>query len=334
MEGSQRLSVERLRRWQRLEYGMFIHYGLTTFAPSSSLDVQEVRHYDPSDLDVDQWVQVARDAGMRYIILTAKHSRSGGFSIWPSEHTDFSVASAPEKTDVVGEFVRACEEHEIRPALYLGGDRYNVPGGMIQGPTKDDFFYVTREYLDFTLAQLEELLTWYGPIEEIWLDGPRKYRTAGRWEITRHIASLQPETVIAMNGDWEDNGRQPQMKTYAWPSDVIVIEAGVPPIWGIDPWRNLAWGPYGSAVEEPLPYYLPVENCTLAHHNSFGWWWGPDVAPRSVEELLGVRLLCHARNANCVFNVTPSPEGKIAGNQVQALFETRDRWESLSQRIR
>jgi alpha-L-fucosidase len=92
--------------------------------------------------------------------------------------------------------------------------------------------------------------------------------------------------------------------------------------------------PSGNAREEPLPYYLPVENCTIAHPNSYGWWWGPEVEPRSVEELIGIRFLCEARNANCIFNVTPSPEGKIPEDQAQALFEMRDKRKSLSQRIR
>jgi alpha-L-fucosidase len=308
---------------------MFIHYSLATFTSEErGADIQPIELYNPTDLDVDQWVRVARDAGMTYIILTARHTRDGGFCTWPTKQSDFSVANAPVRTDVVGEFVKACDKHGIRPALYLGGDRYNVPDGMVGNP-RQPFFYVTREFMDLTLAQLEELLTDYGEIEEVWFDGPHKYGITGRQELIDHIASLQPETVVAMNGTWEDNGRHPQMKPYAWPSDLIAIEAGVPPIWGTDPWRRLAWKPNGKEADEPLPYYLPVENCTLAHEGSFGWWWGPNVRPRSVQELLGLRLLCHARNANCVLNVTPDPAGRIPEDQTAALRETRQRWEAL-----
>ncbi|MFW6146738.1 MAG: alpha-L-fucosidase, partial [Planctomycetota bacterium] len=328
----QRLSVERLDRWRRLEYGMFIHYGLATFTSQQrGAGVQPVELYRPTDLDVDQWVRVARDAGMRYVILTAKHSRDGGFCNWPTEHSDFSVARSPVKTDVVGAFVTACRTHGVKPAIYIGGDRYNVPGGMV-GNARHPFFYVNRAYMDLLLAQLDELLTWYGPIEQVWFDGPHKYGVPGRWELTEHIAARQPETVVAMNGTWEDNGKQPQMKPYAWPSDVIVIEAGVPPIWGTNPWRKLPWDPAGNPADPDapgLPYYLPVENCTLAHTGSYGWWWGPHVRPRSVEELLGVRLLCKARNANCVLNVTPDRRGRIPDDQAAALFDVRDKMESL-----
>mgnify|MGYP006280825577 CR=1 FL=1 len=331
-EGNQRLSVERLQRWEELEYGMFIHYGLSTFASAEGLGSGDhpVSLYNPTDLDVEQWVRVAREAGMKYIIMNAKHVRAGGFSMWPTEQSDFSVANAPESTDVVGEFVKACEKHDIRPALYIGGDRHNMSSDdFAMGPTKDQFFYVTRRYLDFTMAQVEELLTWYGPIEEIWFDGPQKYGAAGRRELTEHIESLQPETLVSMNADWEDNGRHPQMKPYAWPSDTIAIEAGVPPIWGTNSWRKLPWDRAGNAVGDTRPYYIPVENCTIAHQDSYGWWWGPDVKPRSLEELLGVRLLCHARNANCVFNVTPSPEGKIPEDQARRLAQVREAYEHV-----
>lgn len=329
-QGNQRLSVDRLDRWRELRYGMFIHYSLATFTSQERGDgVQPIELYNPSALDVDQWVQVARDAGMRYIILSAKHTRDGGFCTWPTKHSEFSVANAPVKTDVIGEFVQACAKHGIKPAIYIGGDRYNVPNGMI-GNAGAPFWEVSREFMELLKAQLNELLTWYGPLEEIWFDGPHKYGLMGRWELTRFIAERQPDTVIAMNGTWEDDdGKQPRMKPFAWPSDVIVIEAAVPPIWGTDNWRQLGWDPTGNVVDEPLPYYIPVENCTIAHMGSYGWWWGPNCRPRSLEELLGIRLLCHARNANCVFNVAPDRRGQIPADQVKALLKLQRRWETL-----
>ena len=325
-EGAQRLSVERLDRWRALDYGMFIHYGLATFT-SEELGggKHPIEHYQPLELDVDQWVRVARDAGMSYVILTAKHARDGGFSNWPSRYTDFSVARAPEKTDVVGAFVNACHKHGVKPALYMGGDFHNVPGGQI-GNARHDFFTVTRPFMDHMLAQLDELVTEYGPLEELWFDGPHKYGVAGRNEITDLIASRQPDAVVAMNGTWEDNGRAPQMKAYAWPSDVIVIEAGVPPIWGTGPWRKLPWDRLGHRLDEPVDYYLPVENCVIGHTGSFGWWWGPNCRARNVAELLGIKLLCRERNANCVLNAAPDRRGKIPDDQARGFREVAE-WE-------
>ena len=82
-------------------------------------------------------------------------------------------------------------------------------------------------------------------------------------------------------------------------------------------------------TRSPLPYNLPVENCGIAHLGGPGWWWGPNCRARSVAELLGIRLLCHVRNANCVFNVTPDIRGKIPDDQAKALFDLRKTYESL-----
>lgn len=270
IQGHQRLSIDRLNRWRDLDYGMFIHYGLATFTSQErGGGIQPIEMYQPTELDVDQWVRVAKDAGMNYIILTAKHCRDGGFSIWPTKQSDFSVANAPERTDVIGEFVKACDKYGVKPAIYIGGDRYNIPNGMVGG-TREPWFEVSREYMDLTLGQLEELLTWYGQIEEVWFDGPHKYGLFGRWELTRHIASLQPDAIVAMNGTWEDHGRKPQMKPYAWPSDLLVIEAGVPPIWGTNCWKHLDWDPTGNLVNPP-PSLLPT--CGKLRYSPYWLLW-------------------------------------------------------------
>jgi len=108
--GQQRHTVERLDRWRSLGYGMFIHFSLATFTSDQRQGgVQPITHYNPTELDVDQWVQVARDAGMRYIILSAKHTRDGGFCTWPTKHSEYSVAHSPVKTDVIEAFTKACD---------------------------------------------------------------------------------------------------------------------------------------------------------------------------------------------------------------------------------
>jgi alpha-L-fucosidase len=265
---------------------------------------------------------------MNYIILSVKHRRDGGFSLWPTKGSDFSVAHAPDKTDVAGVFVEACRKHDIKPAFYLGGDEYNVPGGII-GDVRHDFFEVSRAYMDHTLSELDELLSWYGPIEEIWFDGPHKFGVTGRRELTDHIAGIQPDTVIAMNGTWEDDGKGIQVKPHTWPSDVVVIEAGVPPIWSGDNWRALTWDQLGNPLDTPRAYYMPVENCSIAHVGGFGWWWAPTTQARSLEELLGIRLLCHTRNSNCVFNVTPDRRGLVPDDQARVLIDLREKWEAM-----
>src|SRR4051812_43295333 len=111
-KGSQRLSIDALRKWEVLGYGMFIHFGMSTFVGQELPSGNEPSStYAPTQLDVDQWVQVARDAGMKYAVLTAKHV--AGHCLWPSKFTDYDVETSASKTDVVGEFVRACEKHGL-----------------------------------------------------------------------------------------------------------------------------------------------------------------------------------------------------------------------------
>src|SRR6266511_1910874 len=108
-KGSQRLSVARLQAWERQLYGMFIHFGMNTFLGEDIPKADApARDYCPDKLDVDQWVSVARDSGMTYAVLTAKHLT--GHCLWPSKCTDYTVANSGNRTDVVLKFVRACEK--------------------------------------------------------------------------------------------------------------------------------------------------------------------------------------------------------------------------------
>ena len=116
--GAQRLSVERLKSWEALGYGMFIHFGMSTFDGKELSDGRApATLYAPDALDVDQWVSVARDAGMKYAVLTAKHV--AGHCLWPSRHTAYTVANSTDKTDVCERFVNACAEEGRAAGLLL-----------------------------------------------------------------------------------------------------------------------------------------------------------------------------------------------------------------------
>lgn len=98
-------------------YGMFIHFGVNTFSGDEWSDgTVPVSAYNPTRLDCDQWVRVARDAGFRYVLLITKHH--DGFCLWDSKYTDYDVASSPVKTDVVGEVSKACKKYGLQFAIY------------------------------------------------------------------------------------------------------------------------------------------------------------------------------------------------------------------------
>jgi hypothetical protein len=115
--GAQRLSVERLQDREALGYGMFLHFGMSTFDGRELSDGRSpAALYAPDALDVDQWASVARDAGMKYAVLTAKHVAL--HCLWPSRHTGYTVANSTDRTDVCERFVDACRRRGVRPGFY------------------------------------------------------------------------------------------------------------------------------------------------------------------------------------------------------------------------
>ncbi len=147
--------------YQQMEFIGFIHFTVNTFTDREwGYGSESPEIFDPSQLDPDQWARVAAEAGMKELILTAKHH--DGFCLWPSEYTDHSVRNSPWKNgegDLVGDFVAACRRHGLKVGLYLSPwDRNHAD-------------YGTPAYLDYYRNQLRELLTRYGEITEIWVDG-------------------------------------------------------------------------------------------------------------------------------------------------------------------
>jgi alpha-L-fucosidase len=197
--------------WMQLGYGMFLSYGPNTFTNNGWGDGK----FPPADfhspeLDTDQWAGMAAEAGMKYAVLIAKHH--DGFCLWPSDQTSYCVKGSPGQPDVVGRFVASCRKAGIKAGLYYSLWDRNYPA------YEDDAAYAA-----FMMAQMNELLTRYGDILEIWFDGawdkdhptrtwqyePRwerentpGYTRGERWrwaEMYQLIHRLQPDCLVLMN---------------------------------------------------------------------------------------------------------------------------------------
>ena len=316
-KGSQRLSVKQLRLWEGLGYGMFIHFGMSTYVGQEIPDGKApALTYNPDKLDVDQWVSVARDAGMKYAVLTTKHV--AGHCLWPSDHTRHTVANSGNTTDVVEAFVKACEKRHIKPGFYYcSWDNHNRFGSTTYSDPKDQRDnlapYTTSLYQDFQTAQITELLTKYGPILEMWVDIPGVLGRGYRTFLYNHIAQLQPDIVIMMNSGFGD-GSQYDV-SYAWPSDLVAIERGVPTEKGYSKWRTI----------EGKDYYLPGEVCDPIGKN---WFFVPGDQPRPDEELAHILQVCQKREVNLLLDVPPDKHGVIPEEHIQALLRLRKHAES------
>jgi alpha-L-fucosidase len=217
--GAQRLSLAKLQAWEALGYGMFLHFGMSTFVAQEIPDGKApATTYNPDKLDVDQWVGIARDAGMKYVVLTAKHV--AGHCLWPSRHTDYTVATSGNQTDVVAALVKACERRGILPGFYYcSWDNHNLFGSLTPSLTKWENAFTTSLYQDFQTAQVTELLTNYGPIAEMWIDIPGVLGRGYRTYLYEHLAGLQPDCVIMMNSGLSDGSNY--NVSYAWPAGEV-----------------------------------------------------------------------------------------------------------------
>lgn len=319
--GCQRLDRAQLDAWRALDYGMFIHFGMATFdGDEFSRGERPSTTYAPDRLDVDQWLSVARDAGMRYAVLTTKHV--AGHCLWPTRHTDYHVGTSGCTTDVVDWFVRACARTGVRPGFYYcSWDNHNRFGSSTPtiaadgGPGDWNWQYTTRAYEDFQLAQIEELHQRYGEVAEWWIDIPYSLCRGFRRQLYERMAALDPRAVIMFNTGIGDGVDQPKPET--WPTDLIAIETRMPPTSsssaagnGHNPWRTIM----GKR------YHLPGEVCDTLQKR---WFWSEGDAPRSDCELLGLRTLAHARGCNLLLDAAPDRHGLIPADQVAALMRLR-----------
>ncbi len=325
--GVQRLSVDKLKAWQQLEYGIFIHFGSATYNQDYA-NCTPADYAPPCKPDTDQWARVARDAGMKYAIFTTQHTCS--FCHWHSDVSGvYDVRKSAEKTDLVASFVASCHKYGILPALYYSQSRFNDWSDDAGYGLAAHQQYFPQSALEKVKNQLTELLTRYGSIAEVWIDAPTKYGAAGRQEIYDHVTGLQPDTVFTYNSWGEDIIRQPVLHFSGWPTDVLTLEVLLPPYGQISPWRELKFE-LGKGATNVKKIYLPVECCTVMHRGGVDWFYDPESKLIGDDDLLGMRLICRARNANLVLNVAPGPDTLISEDQIGALQRLRQRLESLN----
>lgn len=300
-------------RWQQMEYYGFIHYSLNTYTNQSwGFGNEEVKLFNPGNLDCRQWARTCKEAGMKGVILVAKHHC--GFCLWPSKYTEYSVKNAPWKNgkgDVVREMADACKEYGLKLGLYLSPwDRNRADYGK-------------PEYITYFRNQLTELLTNYGPIFEIWFDGANggsgyygganETRTIDRktyydWQNTyKLVRKLQPNIVI-----WNDNGDRADLR---W----VGTEAGSV---GETNWSLL--NATGDVPYDMLHYgvengdaWVPGEVNTSIRPE---WFYHPgeDQKVKTVPELMDIYYNSIGHNGTLLLNFPVMPNGLIHDKDVAA----------------
>lgn len=297
-------------------YAMFIHFGVNTFNQQEWSDgTLPASSFNPTDLDCDQWVRTAKEAGFRHIVLITKHH--DGFCLWDSKATEYDVMASPSKVDVVGEVAKACRKHGIKLGLYYSlWDRHELT-------YKDKDF---GKYIDFMKVQLTELLTNYGDICELWFDGAwAKSDAAWRTpEIYALIKKLQPGCEVTVNHTIGIPGKAGSIRQ---PEDYVKGD----PIrfWPVDfrtkdPNLVRADDPKAFTSPDGKLRYLPFEH-TICISDRANWFQKKDVVPaRTPDELEELFYWCTTNDNVLLVNLPPDQTGKIRENERQAIFAAAD----------
>lgn len=300
--------------WQRMEFYAFIHFGLNTFTGREWGYGDENPHlFNPSSFNANDIVSTFKKGGMKGMIYTAKHH--DGFCAWPTQSTDHNITRSPwkgGKGDVVKEFAQACRKNGLKFGTYLSPwDRNNAGYGQ-------------PAYLDVYYKQIEELLTNYGPVFEIWFDGAnggdgyyggaREKRNIGHADtyynfqkIVSMIRKLQPGCIIWGAGHYGDARWGGSEKGHV----------------GYPHWSTLgANGEGGGATgKRGGERWVPAEGDTTINHA--GWFWHQGQASRvkSPEMLMDVWFDSVGRGANLILNVAADKTGKLDPADVKTLLE-------------
>jgi len=292
----------RLAWWREARFGLFIHWGPVSLkgteiswsransnplCPNKGEIPVEVydnlyRSFNPTLFDADRWAAVAKGAGMRYVVLTAKHC--DGFCLWPTRTIDYHIGRTPFRRDVCGELAEAVRKAGLRIGWYYSPMDWRDPDCR----TKRNAAYVKRMQ-----GQVRELVTRYGRIDLLWFDWDGGTIPWDQEATYRIVRQAQPAIIINNRLDCSFGGLSADRDIgpnadYLTPEQVI--------------------GAYNDRQ--------PWETCmTLGTQ----WSWKPDDRIKSVDEVIRILAGCAGGDGNLLLNVGPMPDGRIEPRQVEVL---------------
>ena len=318
--------------WQEMEFIAFTHFGINTFTDREwGEGTEDPKLFAPTDFDAGQWVEAVKSAGIRGLIVTAKHH--DGFCLWPSELTDHSVKASPWKDgkgDVVGEVAAACKKGGLAFGVYLSPwDRHE--------PSYGD----SPKYNAHFKNQLRELLTNYGEISEVWFDGACGEGPNGKKQVYDWpgyfalIRELQPGAVISIMGPdarWIGNEAGVTRES-EWSVIPVVGQDDAPDeknpggIAGLDA-QAKDLGSFGRIAEVArqggrLIWYPGQVDVSIRP----GWFYhaAEDNKVKPLDHLLEIYYTSVGGNAQLLLNIPPDKRGRIHENDAARLKELGDR---------
>jgi alpha-L-fucosidase len=308
---SEQILEKKQQEFLNWKFGMFIHFNMATFNNEEWANgYEDPALFKPSLLDCGQWADVARAAGMRYGILTVKHT--GGWCLWDSKYTTHDIASFKNfrngMGDLVKEYIDAFRSRGLKVGLYycLPGNYANIWGNTLECGKADLhglFPEATGDYEWYIEKQVEELLTRYGKIDLIWFDQYANPYTGKYWKQLKELVhKIQPDCIVIANNSLSFDE-----------TDIVGYEY-----------------PYLKAAkpERALPKdgnRAPSEVCDCIDDK--GWFWHPgsEKKVRPADEIVSMVRLCNSRSSNYLLDVPPDTTGILPETYVRLLKEVGKR---------
>jgi alpha-L-fucosidase len=335
--------------WQQGEFISFIHFGVNTFTGREWGTGRETPSlFNPKYLDTDQWCRLVKAAGMTKVILTVKHH--DGFCLWQTRYTKHSVAASPWRNgrgDVLSDLAVSCRKYGLQVGIYLSpADLYQIESAnglygnlsaytnrLIPRPVRgrpfknpSRFRFYCDDYNEYFMNQLFELLTEYGPIHEVWLDGAHPKRKGGQTYTYANwyhlVRTLAPQAVIFGKGPdvrWcgNESGRTRRAEWSVIPLPTTADKFNWPDMTA----ENLGTiAQLQRALENggSLHWYPAETNISIRQ----GWFWRDEnQSVRSVAELLDIWYRSVGGNTVFLLNVPPNRDGRISQRDGRVLMD-------------
>ncbi len=317
---------ERTKWFMDARFGMFIHWGLYSIPAcgewmmsEKEMTLEEYRTYfdqfDPCDYDPKKWVALAKEAGMQYIVLTAKHH--DGFCLFDSKLTEYKATNTKAGRDLVREFTDACREAGLKVGLYFSIIDWSHPDfpkyGDRQHPMRNNEAYKGENinfdrYLEYMHGQVEELATGYGKLDLFWFDFSYDDMAGEKWrasDLVKMVRRHQPDIILdnRLEGAGDCHGSIATEHPLPYSGDFTSPEQILPP-------KGIT-----NEKGEPIPWELCA---TMNNH------WGYcnfDHQYKSSRMLVRKLVECVSKSGNMILNVGPDARGNIPEESVKVLKE-------------
>ncbi|MBS1577289.1 MAG: alpha-L-fucosidase [Bacteroidetes bacterium] len=302
-----------MREFMDLRFGMFIHWGPVSLRgteigwsrdkqlPKADYD-SLYKEFDPVLFNADDWVKTAKDAGMKYLVITARHH--DGFCLWPTKYTTYNISNTPFKKDVVGALQKACIKQGIKFCIYysiLDWWHPDYPLHSAHNNPKPDPNANMGKYVTYMKNQLKELILQYNPYM-LWFDGgwESPWTEEMGKDMYAYLKKLKPSIII--------NNRLGK--------EIAAVENKK-----IDVTKMI--GDYDTPEQTVgrANMETPWESCfTICNQ----WSWKPNDKMKPLRECLRILSQTSGGNGNLLLNVGPMPDGRIEARQVKRLKEIGD----------